>query len=361
MEIRRVRFNDQTNISERHPELFAQYPALTTPILASPSYENSDFPFLFYAIEDGLVASHFASFPDTLFGAEGAYGWVWNGNLFTDPAFRGRGLARMIVDEQLLEFSQRKLIWGGVFSSPAALRLYQRMEFLLPGHAPRLCMIRNIRPFLRHHTSNSILNRFGGVAADLTFSAIEKFWLSGSRRKCVIEEITAERFFVLLASGREFGEERFYWGKDLQWFETRRNKRGIDRIYSIRPNAESEATMFMLVRLRINESRPIREKYKGVNIMSVMEFGNFSFRADFAETLIDAIIELFVNSDADMVEFVTSSTPVYRSARKYGFFPLGAGMSFKLKLPKNLQFEAREIRLPDWHLTHYCGDAFGFE
>jgi GNAT superfamily N-acetyltransferase len=363
MEIRHIELNQCECLSVHHPELTEQYPQLTSPMLADVAGAHPDFPYLFYAIEDGCILSYFRSFPDILIQGDNVYRWAWNGQLYTEPAYRGRGLARAIVQRQLDEFARRDFIWGGVFSSPAALRLYARMKFCMLGHAPRLCLIRDVRPFLRHHTSSHAVVSVAGVVYDAAFIAVSRLLSSGSRfeQRHDLKEIDIAGLSTLLVHRSHVRPEAFYWGRDVSWLEARQAARGIDRIHVIRRRSEIDPCAFLITRDRCIRKRPLMTRYSPVKVMTVMEFGQFDRGADIPDALVGAALLLFARSDADLIEIVTSSPGINAAAHRRGFRALGAGMSFKFMAPPGSPLHQLKTGLPDWHLSHYCGDAFAFE
>ncbi|MBL4892744.1 MAG: GNAT family N-acetyltransferase [Rhizobiaceae bacterium] len=363
MEIRHVRIGDQDQLDEKHPELTRQYPDQISPNFAVSDSHSRDFTYLFYAIENGQIASYIRSFPDTLFHEGRPHKWAWNSGLFTEPSFRGRGLAGAIIEQQLEEFSRQNLVWGGVFSSPAALRLYERLDFYPLEYSPRLCLIRNIKPFLHHHISNHIISSGGNFVYKLGFSVIQKFVFRPphTSESSYIEQVTPEQFSALLSKYSIYFPEKFHWEHDASWFLERRKRRNIDKIYTIRLSSAREPNFFIFIRSRTMEKNPIKNRYHGVKMMSVMEFGQFQSYSNFPKHLIEAVLKLFSKSDADMMEFVTSSPSIIKAARKSGFFPIGAGMSFRFKAPKGHPLENMPVKPSDYHLSHYSGDAFGFE
>jgi GNAT superfamily N-acetyltransferase len=361
MEVRHVEIGEQEFLSIRHPELLAHRPDLVKPALANnPVPVELDFPYLFYALEDGRVVGHFMSFPDTLVSEDGTFRWVWNLGLYTEPHYRGRGVAEHIVQHQLDEYARRDMIWGGVFSSYGAIRLYQRMNFSMPGYATRLCILRNARPFLRHHIPSRIAVSAGGIAFDAIFTAAQSllFRKSHIEKKYFVESVDGPRFSALLANSL-VRPEKFSWGRDASWFEARRAPN--DQIYGVTRRGESEPCAFLIIRDRLVKTRTLAGKYTGFKMMSVMDFGQLDQGSDIANALVSAVVTLFRRSDADIAEFVTSSPTIQATARSFGFFPFGAGMSFKFMAPPQNPLHGIKTTLADWHLSHYCGDAFGFE
>ena len=328
MEVRHVRVGEQERLSELHPELVLQQPKLAAPFLFPTGYQDCDFPYVFYAIEEGQIASYIKSWPDTLYYEDLAYSWAWNGMLFTEPAYRRRGLAFAMIERQLEEFRRRGIIWGGVFSSAEALQLYESMGFCMPGHVPRLCMTRGAA-FIQCESNH-------------------------------VEEISPVAFADLISGGPVFDEQKFHWGSDANWFESRREKPNIDKIYAVWPQGETEPSSFLFVRSRVLGRNPLNRKFDGLEMMSVVEYGQFQLRNNFPEVLVGAALQLFAASDAALIEIVTSSQLIKEAARRSGLAPVGKGMSFKFKAPEQSPLCGRQIQLSEWHLSHYCGDAFSF-
>ena len=203
MEIRQIEIHEQDRVAERHPELTAQYPGLSKPNKVHDFARGaSDFPYLFYAMAEGRVVAHFMSFLDILKSGDKEYPWAWNYGLYTDPSFRGRGIAQNLVQHQLNEFARRNLIWGGVFSSDAALRLYRRMSFHMMDRVPRLCLFRNVRPLLHRNTHSKVATMVGGLAFDAIFAMARGilFAVSQFERKYEVEMISPAAFATILAN-----------------------------------------------------------------------------------------------------------------------------------------------------------------
>jgi GNAT superfamily N-acetyltransferase len=361
MEIRHVEIGEQGSLCARHPELAALRPELTKPAMANnPDRVDLDFPYLFYAIEDGRIVGHFMSFPDTLIGDRGKFRWVWNLGLYTEPEFRGRGIADRIVRHQLDEFARRNMIWGGVFSSPAAIRLYERLGFSMLGNASRLCLLRDLRPFLRQHVPSQFAVSVAGAALNAAAAAAQRLLHIGSQfeKRYSVEAIDKLRFAELVTRGL-VRPEKFYWGDHASWFEARRSP--IDFINIVRRRDEGDPCAFLITRDRLIKSRTLAGRYTGFKMLSVMEYGQLNRGVDIGDALVGALLMLFRKSDADLAEFVTSSHLIQAAARRRGFLALGAGMSFKFMAPPHSPLRAMPTTLADWHLSHYCGDAFGFE
>lgn len=359
MEIRHVELCEESNLAKTHPQLLELRPDLAQPVLPhDPGLADADFPYLVYALADDRIVGGCRSFPDMLFKSDGnAFRWAWAGGLFTDSDYRGRGIAQQMINRQLQEFGRRNIIRGSVFSAPTAIRVFQRLNFSNMGHAPRLCIVRNARPFLRHHISSEFLISLSGATFAAAY-AVAYGTIFRTKRSVQNYSIVAAKAadFAKLIEDLSFRRELFFWGKSHAWFDVRRAS--TDRIYLVSRVHESAPCAFLIVRERHISNRTLAD-YTNFSMMSVMEFGQFDPQPDSKEALVCAAVSLFNQGDADILEFVTSSPELQAVARTYGFFPLGSGMSFNFKAPS--QFGDLPGGLRDWHLSQYCGDAFLFE
>lgn len=358
---RHVLFSERDRVAELHPELAVQCPNFVTPYLAEATSYPAEFPYAFYAIEEGVVASRINSFCDTALVEGKKYAWAWNANLFTNSAFRGRGLAEQIINYQLDEFSKRQVVWGGTFSSDPALRLYHKLGFTIVGSAPRMCLLRRPYAFLTHH--------IGGKAAARLLSALYQGGYSAAGallfhqrsfgRGYSIEQIDPDQLAKIERDQSIQYGRLAHWENDAELLKAKMRVRGSDSIALVR-DSSGRPLFFFLWRVRKTAERPIKEKYLGVRMFSVMDFCWLSEERA-ADALIQAVIAVFQKSSADLLEFVTSSPDVERSARSHGFLPLGSGMSFTFKAPAGHALEKLKSKVADWHLTHYSGDGFSFE
>ncbi|HEV2593838.1 MAG TPA: GNAT family N-acetyltransferase [Sphingomicrobium sp.] len=361
MSIRHVLFSERDNLIELHPELLCQYPKFVTPYLADAIDYPADFPYVFYALEDGVVASYLNAFPDILFREKQQYRWAWNANLFTNPNFRGRGLAQKIIEHQLTEFAKRGFVWGGTFSSDPALRLYRKLGFKVVGAAARMCLLRNPAPFLRHHLSSRALVRFLSSTYWLGYRSAKLilFRQKSFKKNYSIEQIGFAALAKLLDEHpRQYGD-RAHWSDDAALLRAKMNARNSDQIALVR-DSSARPLLFFLWRVRDTAERPIKERYSGVSMFSVMEFGYLQAEAS-QDALIRAAIALFDETSADLLEIITSPPELENAARRHGFVALGSGMSFTFKAPKGHPLDHVKTAVADWDLTHYSGDGYSFE
>lgn len=359
--IRHVLFTERNEVHELHPELHKQYPAFAVPYLAQTTEYPPDFPYVFYALENGVVASYIDCFCDTLWKDGQQYKWAWNGNLFTDPAFRGRGLAQQIIQDQLTEFAKRGYVWGGTFSSDPALRLYEKLHFTIVGSAPRMCLLRNPRPFLTHHLPGRISASIASVTFRTFYEMVAPilFRQKRFRRSFRLEGINVEELTEILRRHPIHYGDRAHWNDDPALLRAKMEVRNSDQIALVR-NLSGDPLLFFLWRVRETAERPIKEKYSGVRMFSVMEYA-FLAEPRAPDALIEAAITLFEQANGDLLEIVSAPPDLESAARSHGFISLGTGMSFTFMAPPGHPLQHLKTSVADWNLTHYSGDGYSFE
>jgi GNAT superfamily N-acetyltransferase len=361
MDFHTIRLGELPELEKYHPAVWRADPTLPQPILPQDTDPNPDFPILFYCEEGRDLACYIRCFPDTLHVAGRAVPLAWNGNLLTLPEFRRRGLARAIVECQMQEFARTGTVWGGVFSAPAALRLYEKLSFSMVGTAPRLCFVRSTTAFLDHHMPTALARVAGGLGAGAARLLDRALRLRQPFRSTVSSrEISKADFAGLAAAGFAAPQGQAHWDHSPDWLLRRQSVRDIDHIHLVERSGGGDPVGYIVVRQRRNLKRPIREKYYGVDVMSLMHYGAFSDDRDANEMLLAAALNLFAASDADMFEVVTSDPALREAARRAGLFPLGGGMSFKFHASEALT-ELLPTDLAAYKLTHYSGDGFSFE
>lgn len=361
MNFHTVRLGEVDALAENHPVVAESQPNLANVLLPPLDTDDPDFPILFYAEEYGKIACYIRSFPDELIIEDKSFPFAWNGNLMTLPDFRRRGLAQAIVERQVEEFERLSLIWGGVFSSAGALHLYKKLSFTMLGAVPRLCLVRNVAPILNYHTPKLVAKPISGLIGLGT--KIRDFGLRGRqpyRGKVVSKKVTPELISDMPTTQILHTPQQAYWDSDTSWLLRRRKVRDVDDVFFVYLDGEQDPKGYILLRQRLNLNRPIREKYFGIDTMTLTHYGEFELGEDTLEILLSAAIDRFWQGGADMFEVVTSCPKMQNAARRAGLLSLGAGMSFKFREPAALNGKLPRD-LSAYKLTHYAGDAFSFE
>jgi GNAT superfamily N-acetyltransferase len=361
MKFRYVSFDETKALVAHHPQL-RDHSYLIPHALEKNPHITGDFPVLCYMLDGENIASHFSSFPDRVYYQEQEYKWAWCGNLFTNPEYRGKGVASALVKEQVNLFHTKNLAWGGVFSTPEALRIYERLKFSVLGYAPRYLMVKKISPLLIHHLQNSIA--IG--AAERTYGAL--LYLA---RKVLHDDKAFSRKFNLVVDKIESANsmhslsdikypERYHFDDSEAMTTWKMEARKIDQLYVARSNDTRKKSFYVLARCREIKKKALLGRYKGFKLMTMMDYGRFDLDPAISDAIVSSVISLFFSSNADACEIITSDENMCRAARRRGMMRVGMGMSFAYSLPSDWDFGLHEDTR-QWHLTHYRGDAFGFE
>jgi GNAT superfamily N-acetyltransferase len=375
MQFRYVSYADTRELLSRHSHLRAHVPFVPSDVemnhfstndfvpadLEKNRHITNDFPVFCYMLDGDKVSAHFSSFPDRLYSGNSEYRWAWCGHLFTNPEYRGKGIASALVREQVSLFHSKNLAWGGVFSTPTAIRIYERLGFSVLGYVPRYFMIKNVSPVVRHHFANSFFIRTLERTYETCFQ-IARRMLYDQRAFFRDYTIDVEEVEALNAEHCNIKySERYHFDDSEAMVCWKMGARKIDQLYIVRSRRTGNKVLYLLVRRREIKKRPLLGKYTGLNLMSVMDYGCFDLEASISDAIISSTMALFFASESDACEIISSDPNVCRSARRHGMMRIGMGMSFAYCVPSNWKLGSGSADLHQWHLTHYRGDGFGFE
>jgi GNAT superfamily N-acetyltransferase len=352
MQFHTVRFGDlnaAANKLDLAPKLIERLHSL-----GGNPHINAAFPVFFCLEEGGRVACHFVSFPDQVRISGKVTPWAWSGDLFTHPDHRGKGLASRLVAEQTRELHEAGYVWGGVFSTDAALAIYRKLGFKLPGFAARLLIVNHASPLIKGLGASNL----GSCTGDLVFRMLERARLLAFRRgppgPNSRYQLHADLSDAPGVGARNAGSSISFDESSamLQW---KLSARGIDKTISFSNGMNDLGSFFV-------RSRVVQQHWRGrqfqLRLMTIMHTLSAINDPAFADHVVWASVDMLRRDGADALEIITSSPAMIYAARRRGMFRAGRGMSFTYYAPPNLLWP--EPSLADWPLTHYCGDAFSF-
>ncbi len=356
MEYRVVQWNERERARELHPQLMHARPELLEPpFVANPVPMPDDFPFFFYILDGDAIAGYRRAVPDVAVINGEDTAWAWNFDLFIEPEYRGKGIGKRLVVQQVEEFSRRSIVSGAAFSAPATLRIYERLGFRVLGHAPRLALVRNVRPFLASRP------RGRGGWPELAPLGNAALWVirrlravANATQPVLVKAIDRERF------AREFtrmGGHRMtrHWARSVDWLFARMGD--DDRLLAI-TTAQSDTPLGVLViRDRVVRETSASGVDYSVRRATVMDFATIDDGDETMKALATALECYLEQSGADMVDMVTSRPSLISALQSYGFGKRGVGMSFAYKTPVGGADDGNDA-LSDWHLTHNTSDGF---
>lgn len=362
---RYIEFKDLDNLQNIHPRMHKELKSSSWDVVKQCPEIADYFPCCFYMKNPGgEVACWVMSLPDVLWANGQEYPWAWMSGLLTKPVYRGRGLATILTEETKKVLHEMGIAWGGVFSTDVALHIYEKLKFSLPGFASRYLLLKSIRPFLDPHLKFERLIRFLDMFYRPTARLI--FRLLDRRRRLNdldialidVEKIDrAEIFWPKVSCGH-----KFYFNDSparLAWkIRGIRRKPGTDwRVYLIKRIGERNPVCYFIAREKCEE-KPMAQKYKNFQLMTVMDFGFFEKCDQVYSLLLDAILNVFWTSDAEVLEVITNSESFESILKHRGLLKVGRGMSFTFAAPKEWNIDGRWSNIRTWHLTHFCGDGF---
>lgn len=356
MDYRVVQWNERDRARELHPQLMTARPdLLEPPFAANPVPMPGDFPFFFYILDGDALAGYRRAVPDVAIVDGQEVAWAWNFDLFIEPQYRGKGIGKRLVVQQVEEFSRRGIVSGAAFSAPATLRIYERLGFRVLGHAPRLALVRNVRPFLA-----SRLRGRGGwpelaPLGNAVLWAIRRLRaVANAVPPVTIEAIDRERFAQeFAAAGGHLGAR--HWARGADWLFARMSD--DDRLWRASDAMSGRTAGVLVIRDRIVHETSAAGIAYAVRRATVMDFA----AADHGEETMAALaasLEAYLEaSGADMIDVVTSAPAFIAALESRGFGQRGVGMSFAYKTPAE-GADTGDDALCDWHLTHNTSDGF---
>lgn len=69
----------------------------------------------------------------------------------------------------------------------------------------------------------------------------------------------------------------------------------------------------------------------------------------------------FWESDAEILEIITSNPDLIRRAYHKGFIKVGKGIEFWFKAPLGVNLGVDSELIENWHFTHFVSDTYSFD
>ena len=330
---------------------------------------SGDFPCFFYlTTRRGELVASTSALPDVLVTKGSFRPWVWTGDLFTEEAFRGEGLATVLQRESTRLLHRRGIGRASVFSSDTSVHIHQKGGETLVGYAARYLVLKSAGPFLRAHLrSRGVTRVLDALSRPIIGSAARMCWASGRARSpgtpgldervVALDQASADRFASLQYS------TPFHFDDSLaaiRWKLEQANANPASQCdLHLLTDSHDTPVGFFITRLK-HVSQPLGGKYQGFFLLTLMHFGLFENDAGIHPALLDQLLELFWKSPAEVLEVITNCEPLLSAARSRGMLRVGKGMSFTFAVPGDWNFEAGDYELQRWPLTHFCGDGFTF-
>ncbi len=362
-----VRCGDCSALAARHPHAEAILNAASLSHFSTFPGAADDFPLLFYLLDpQDRLCAYFRVIPDQVTLESRTYRWAWTGDNYTLPEYRGRGLSTKLQGEGTRHLHELGIARGSVFSTEVTLHIFSKLGIDVAGYVPRFVAVRSAQPFLDAHASNRIFRM--ALSRPAQFAA----WLMGRWTRarargqradvdCVPADTCTDSELQRLLD-RTKGSYSAYFSTDLSLLRKKlAAARRMGRVdwWVLRDAASSDPFAYMVVRRRWQE-KPLAEKYKGFNLMTLMDFGFEASDSRAAGAVLAYLVREFFSSDADVLEVISGNSELNHLARRCGLLAAGKGMSFSYALPGDWACSNSIPSCEHWPLTHFCGDAFAF-
>jgi GNAT superfamily N-acetyltransferase len=364
---RAIRFAELADLAASHPQVAAlrpgdeHHPSMFGALADCPQIDG-DFPCYHYLLEGGAILVSLLTFPDrvTIDGAD--YPWSWTGSFLTSPAARGRGLGKRLWARATDTLHDAGYVVGGAFANPVTTHICRGFGFtILEPRIPRLLFLKSAEPMLRHHLPRPALVSLVDAPYRLLARGLARVAARGAGGAGMTVELDRDgTAFADRLRGRaphydapchfDDGVDRFAW--KLQQL------RGVD-VYLISDRTTGEPLARFAVKDRVIEKK-LAGKYSGFQLMTLMDYVLYRSGDDTYDRLVDALLALFWDSDALVLETISASPELNRRLRRKLLIPVGQGVAFWYKAPPDLALPATPAQTPSWHFTHFATDAFGF-
>lgn len=363
-----ITFKELDYLEKNHPLVCEASSRLSLEQLRKSPDIYDEFPCFFYLIRNNKIISSFQTFPDRLSIKGKTYPWAWSGSTFTDPSYRGRGLATILNREAVKILHQKGLARSAVFSAEATVHIYRKLGFTVPGHVSRYLMLKSARPFLRAHLgsgmSSRILNALISPVIRLIFRTIygqRKLKTLAARTEIIPSD---DEGHIIDSFPKLYYRNKFHFNDSpskLIWKIKVSSSRDENEclLYYLRGVTEDKPLCYFVIRMK-NQQESRGLKYKDFKLMTLMDFGFFEDDTRIYSTLVKKVTCLFWESDAEVLEIISNSELLDSDLRRMGMIRVGKGVSFMFSVPKDWPRDEEWNKLHNWHITHFSGDAYSF-
>jgi len=323
---------------------------------------SDDFPFFFYVLHNDAVIASVKTIPDTLYYGKETYRWGWTGDLYTDPAYRGQGVASYLWENMTLIFQQRNIFIAAAFANTVSAHIFRKMGYAFTDNAHRLLFFKNCRAFLDAHSKYKLLNR----SIDQLYRAVV-FCLKPFLHRT--DHLLESAYHV---QALDFADPKACSLFDhLQYAEPFHFNASMSRLLWKLSNAP-HCTPYAVIEKSSNtplayfilKNRYIKHNYAGrytnFRLMTLMDFGARSKNHSDTDAWVYFLIKSFWDSDAEVLEAISSRPCLIDRLKHKGFVKAGRGADFFYKAPLQQELPAGSMQIENWHFTHFASDAYSF-
>jgi GNAT superfamily N-acetyltransferase len=362
-----VLFNEVKNLKKKHPIVYktflnkkGEFNRFHHLIKDPDIYEN--FPVFFYLEHDQELVSYTFSLPDILFIGDQQYQWSWGGGLFSDPAYRGKGLATKLIDNMVNYLHSKNIGRGGVFSTPAAIHIYEKLGYTVLGYANRFVFLKSCKPILKKYLKIEVFSEF----CDSFFRPISKLILYLHRDKEIEREeefelthITNLDRFTNIGGHNLFYFSKFHFNDSFPKLIFKIMRNSNLKLFIVVDKLHQQPLLYFVINNRYIHN-PLGG-FSGFKLMTLMDFGFNKEKPICFKILTSKVFDLFSESDAEVLDIISSYEEFSQILKNKWMVKVGKGMSFKYTVPSSWELSDDAKSIESWHLTHFSSDAYSFE
>ena len=338
------------------------FPALEEELRANPD-TSDDTPWLFCLSDaGGEIVSWIRVWADRVFVDGQQAPWLWTGDLKTLESLRGRGLATELQRQGTDWVMARRIGRGSVFSTDQTLHIYRKLGYLQPGYASRRVLLASARPVIAAHLTghfatlaNAAARPMAALVRPLLLARYGR-WCRGSVAAVETDARGAAVDRTLASAARRLRVHFNLSPEKLQWkLDLVAKKPGTTRLLTI-SDRTARPLALAVTRTRV-ETRPLAGRYRDFVCTTLMDFVLAEPTTEAARAVVGHVAREFLESDAEVLQFVSYDETLTRLAATAGFVRAGRGMSFACRLPPDLAVPEGAGEISTWPVTHFSGDG----
>lgn len=356
---------DLSNLKSLHPLVFKiigrsehQPPAFDK--LDSCPDITDDFPVYFYMVENENVIASCRCLPDILYLEGKKYRWAWGGAFLVDSSYRGKGLGKKLIRESTKVLHRMDVGRGSVFSTPVALHILRKLGFTLPGYADRFVLFKKVYPFLMPRVKLKTIAHICNVVYLTLFILFRPLlsWMANIKNYKITELDFQRDTQKVIPTILHYLPYHFNNENDKIRYKISTIKN--TRLFFVLDHKE-KLMAYLTIRIRSSEETiGVFKRYAPYRLMTLLDFGVYCYSEKSYELIVNTAINLFLQSDAEILEIISSSPKLNYYARRRGLLKIGVGMSFSFSVPNHWRIGEQAKDIANWPLTHFCGDAYTF-
>ena len=321
---------------------------------------TDDFPVYFYMVENENVIASCRYLPDILYLEGKKYRWAWGGAFLVDTNYRGKGIGKKLIRESTKVLHSMDIGRGSVFSTMVTLHILKKLGFTLPGFADRFVLFKKVYPFLKPRVRLKIIAQCCNVVYWTLFILFRPLvsWMANIKDYKITELDFQRDTQKVIPTPLHYLPYHFNDENDKLRYKLSSIKN--TRLFFILDHKDRPMACLTFKIRNSEETIGIFKGYARYRLMTLMDYGVYYFSEKTYELIVNTAINLFLQSDAEILEIISSSPKLNYYARHLGMLKLGVGMSFSFSVPSHWNLGESSKDPANWPLTHFCGDAYTF-